>query len=339
MFAAYVELRKAQKVKEFLIKKKLMHQDFLSIKELGHIYFPLVKRAKIPNAKVVKPKFTFPEKPCNKTVADLLKGKLTKNQLEKIPRAQEVVGSILILEIPEGLGKKEKVIAEAYLKFNKNVETVVKKTKIHSGVYRTRKVKILVGNRTKETIHHENGIQLKLHLEKTYFSARSANERLRLARLVKKGEEVLVMFSGAAPFLLVIAKNSNVKKMYGVELNPLAHQYALKNVILNKLGDKISIYQGNVREIVPSLRKKFDRIAMPLPKSSDEFLDVALPKVKKGGVIHLYAFLNEAEIDSEARKIRKKCKELGYSVRIMRKVKCGQFSPGTFRICYDIKVT
>ena len=39
---------------------------------------------------------------------------------------------------------------------------------------------------------------------------------------------------------------------------------------------------GDVRDVVPKLKKKFDRILMPLPKSAEEFLDIALSASKKG---------------------------------------------------------
>jgi tRNA (guanine37-N1)-methyltransferase len=337
MLAAYTDLKHAQKVKTFLIKKNLMHHDFLAVRELGFIYFTIIKKAKIPHAKVVNTKFLFPEKKKLKTIEELLKSKLTSKQLTLIPKTQEIVGSIMIIEIPEELEKKEKIIAEAYL--SKNITTIVKKSKMHTGVFRTRKVKILAGKRMKETIHHENGVKLKLHLEKTYFSARSGNERLRIAKQIKKGEDVLVMFSGAGPFPLVFAKNSDAKHIIGIELNPDAHEYAFENILLNNLEDRVTASFGDVRDILPKMRKKFDRIAMALPKTGEEFLDVALPRVKKDGIIHLYAFLNENDVPTYKKKVREICIRLKYNIRILRTVKCGQFSPGTFRMCFDIKKT
>ena len=338
MLAAYTELKHAQKVKEFLQKKNLLHQDYLPVKELDHIFFAMNKKVAVPNAKVVNTKFSFPERQKPVTVEGLLKGKLTMKELEILPRTQEVVGEILILEIPDELKSKEKVIAEAYMKANQQVSTVVKKSDIHARQFRTRKVTLLAGKKTKETVHHENGIELKLHLERTYFSARSGSERLRIAKLVKPGEEVLVMFSGAAPYPLVIARNSEARHIYGIELNPLAHNYAFENVQRNNLQEKVTIMHGDVKHKIPPLKKKFDRIVMPLPKTGEQFLDLALLKAKKGAFIHLYAFLDETEIDAYAQKVREICRKLGYSIKILRKVKCGQFSPGVFRICLDMKV-
>ncbi len=339
MLAAYTKLEHAQQLKQKLLAKKVLHQEYLPVKELGLIYFPLTKKVTgISPAKITTTKFTFPQKPKPKRVEDFLKGKLTPKELTLLPRSQELVGKIMILEVPKELQSKETLIAQAYLKLNPQIETVVKKTAMHSGVFRTRKVKILAGKKSKETMHFENGIKLLLHLERTYYSARSANERLRVAKQVKKDENILVMFSGAGPYPLVLAKNTPAKKIIGIEINPLAHRYAIDSVALNKLEHKIILQEGDVRQILPKIRKKFHRIAMPLPKLSEEFLDVALPKVLPNGIIHLYAFLDEKEIVPHAKEIKASCNKLKYDVKVLRSVKCGQFSPGTFRVCYDLKV-
>jgi len=329
MLAVFTKLQNAQKVKLFLIKRNLIDENYLPLKVLDHIYFPIIKKINVPRAKVINSKLTFEIRPSKITIETLLQKKLTNKQLQLLPKSQELVGSIMILEVPKELEKKEKIIAEAYLKLNKHVATVVKKTKIHSGVYRTRKVKILAGKKSKETIHHENGIKVKLHLEKTYFSARSGSERLRIAKQVKKEENVLVMFSGAGPFPLVIAKHSNAK-VTGIEINPLAHQYAIQNMALNKL--PLYMLEGNVRVVLPTIKKKFDRIVMPLPKTGEEFLKIALKKAKPNARLHLYSFLSEKDVNKEARRIAKE-----YSVKVLRKVKCGQFSPSISRICFDIR--
>ena len=177
MLAAYTELKNAEKVKNFLIAKKNFNTNYLPMKEMGLIYFPIIKKIKVPKAKVVNTKFKFSPKDVSLTIDQLLKGKLTAKEMKLIPRSLEVVGKIMIIEIPEELEKKEKIIAQAYLQQNKNIETVAKKDKIHSGEFRLRKVKILAGKKSKETIHFENGVKIKLDLEKTYFSARSGNER------------------------------------------------------------------------------------------------------------------------------------------------------------------
>ena len=77
MLAAYTELKNAEKVKNFLLAKKNFDTDYLPVKEMGRIYFPIVKKIKVPKAKVVNTKFKFPEKDVPLTIEELLKGKLT----------------------------------------------------------------------------------------------------------------------------------------------------------------------------------------------------------------------------------------------------------------------
>jgi len=273
------------------------------------------------------------------TLKEVLKTKLTKKQLEILPRAFDIVGSIAIfIDFPKELEKKEKMIGEALLGLHKHIETVAKKTGQHSGKYRTPKLRIIAGKRTKETTHKENAVQLKLHVEKVYFSTRSATERKRIAEQVKPGEDVLVMFSGCGPFVFVIAKNTKAKSVYGVEINPTAHKYAEENMKLNKAKNAILI-NGDVKKIIPNLNKKVDRILMPLPRGGEAFLDVALAAAKKNTTIHFYDFLKTEDIptvavkkiDSACKKAKKKCKILGH-------VKCGQFSPSTYRVCVDFNV-
>jgi len=272
------------------------------------------------------------------TLKGALKGKLTKKELSNLVTSYDMVGDIAIIEIPVELEKKEKIIAKALLNLHKNINVVVKKGGTHSGIYRTQKMFILAGEDRKETVHKENNVKMKLDVEKVYFSVRLSTERKRIMKQIKKGEKILVMFSGVAPYCLVIAKNTDAKKVYGVEINLVAHKYAEENVKMNKLEDKIELHNGDVRVIVPTFEKKFDRILMPLPKEGEEFLDVALNAIKKEGRIHFYDFEHEKDVDIAKEKVKKACKEYDKKCRILRTVKCGQVGPREYRLCVDFKV-
>jgi len=255
-----------------------------------------------------------------------------KNKIksEPTPSSYDTIGSIaLFTKIPE---LKEKTIAQNLIKQIKKIKTVVKKTKQYSGKLRLQKVKILAGEKTKETIHKENNIILKLNIEKCYFSPRSSTERLRIAKLLKPKESILVMFSGIAPFPLTIEKHSNPKEIYAIELNRECHKYAKENLILNK-SKKIKLFQGDVKKILPKL-KKFNRILMPLPKSSEDYLNLALKHIKKNGIIHFYTFGQEKEIKDIKIKIKKHSKK----IKIKKVTKCGHYAPYTYRLCFDLAI-
>lgn len=75
---------------------------------------------------------------------------------------------------------------------------------------------------------------------------------------------------------------------------------------------------------------------MPLPKTGEIFLPLALTKAKRGAIIHLYAFLEEDKIKQEIKRIKDICCKNKHKIRILRKVICGQFSPYMVRVCLDI---
>ena len=186
----------------------------------------------------------------------LLKNKLTKKQLELVPSSFDIVGEIAIFsDFPKELKSKEKIIANTLIKNTKNIKTVAKKIKMYSGTFRTPKLKIIAGKKTKETIHKENNVQAKLNVETCYFSPRLSTERLRIANLIKTPESVLVMFSGVAIYPLVISRNSRAKEIYAIEINPKAHKYAKENTNKSK---KIKLFKGDVNKVLPKINKKFE---------------------------------------------------------------------------------
>ena len=337
MKVAKVQLKDAEKMKSLLIEEGRLDFDYLPSTDSEFIYFPLLAGEEPDYVEIVNMQLRQKQKKI--TVNDHLKKILNSEEMKLVPRSQEMIGDILILEIPEQLQAKEKQIAEAYLTSSHTAKVVVKKTAIHSGQFRTRGVEVLAGEDRRETTHLESGVRLFMNIEETYFSARLGHERLRISKLVVPDEDILVMFSGSAPYPLVLARHTEAKRIVGVELNPHAHGFAVKNRDLNKESySKVELINGDVRVEVPRLKAEFNRVLMPLPKTSEEFLDIALPVVKSGGMIHLYAFLNEKEIVAEGQNIVDLCEELGYDVELVNTVKCGQHAPYTFRVCFDLKV-
>lgn len=274
-----------------------------------------------------------------KNLKFILKNKLAKKEIELLPSSFDVVGNILIFsDFPRELRKKEKIIGNQILKNFKHIKTVLKKTKKYSGKFRLPKLKIIAGERTKETIHKENDVSVKLDVEKVYFSSRLSNERKRINNLIKKNEKVLVMFSGCSAYPINIAKNTEAKKIYGIEINPIAHKYALENLKSNKVENKIKLFLGDVKKIIPKINQKFDRILMPLPKGAEKYLDLALSKIKKNGIVHFYDFAEENKYENIVKNIEKECKKQNKKYKILNIVKCGQFSPRVYRICVDFKI-
>jgi len=263
-----------------------------------------------------------------------LKHAISPADLEILIRSYDIVGDIGVIMIPEGLEHHESLIAKAILDIHRNVKTILKRDGLYSGKYRTVPLSYIAGEDKTETICREFGIRLMLDLKSVYFSVRSGNERKRIADLVQPGEKILVMFSGIAPFPLMIAKYSKASSITGVEINKRAHDYGLSNVMLNK-APNISLIHGDAMQVASSSQAVFDRIVMPLPAHADLFLEHAINALAPSGALHYYDFKARASFQESIDLIAAKAGKLNRSVRCSETVVCGHNSPSSYRICVD----
>ncbi len=277
------------------------------------------------------------------TFKEALTKVLTEKEMQEVKTAHDILGNIAIIEIADTLINKEKIIAETLLNSNPKITTILKKAAEHSGVFRTQKMTWLAGEKTKVCEYKENNTRLRFNVEKTYFSSRLSTERKRIYEQVKPNEDVLVMFSGAAPYVCAISKNTKAKTVVGIEINPDAHDYAKENIKLNKIKNSY-LLNADVHKVKISDLEKigapivYDRIAMPLPKTADEFLGDAFRFAKKGTIIHFYDFLHVNDFNDCKKKILKAAKKSKLKVKILKFTKCGQYSPKKYRICVDFEV-
>ncbi len=295
----------AEKVKQRLIAFKVLAKGYKPCSGREYLYLPVNKE--IEGYEI-----------CDKDFE-----KVEKQNLEF--EAYDQIGDIVIAGEDVSDEEAKKLIKVA------NAKVVLRKVGIHKGEFRTQDLEYIAGEKRKETVYKENGVAMKLDVEKCYFSPRLGTERMRIARLVKDKEKVLVLFSGVAPYPLVLAKHSKADLIVGVEKNAVAHEYAEYNCRKYK---KIKLYNLDVKDF--KTKEKFDRVLMPLPKSAEDFLEIVVKLVKKNGIVHFYDFSEERDIPEKAlEKIRKKIKNF----EVLRVVKCGKYAPGKYRICVDFKAT
>lgn len=331
--AVRAPLKEAQTIREALDAQQAIDYTRIPKKEGGHLYIPVIRA--VDEYDVVEIALKARPEPAP-SLREALEKELSEEEFENLKTAYDLVGDIAILEIDEELRHKESVIAQTLLETQPAVNVVVRKDGAHQGELRLQDYKHLAGEERFETTVIENGVRLSLDIRKTYYSVRSATERKRVAELVHEDERVLAMFSGIAPFPLVIAKLAHPKEIIGVELNRKAHGFAEKNVLQNKVAN-VQVIQGDVREVVSTLGT-FDRITMPLPHTAQDFLDVAVPACNPGATIHLYHFSSEEEVQAFAKTLPGRIAELGRQASILDIVKCGNLGPGIHRWSIDIQV-
>ena len=268
---------------------------------------------------------------------DLLKDQIPPAHLGSLIKSFDIIGDIAVLIIPEILLPYEKIIAEAVLKVHRNVKTVLKRDGTYSGEHRVIRLIHLAGAAKTETICKEFGVKLKLDLKSVYFSVRLANERKRVANLVSADEEVLVMFSGVAPYPLMMAAHSEASSILGIEINQAAHNYGLENLRLNKASN-ITLIQGDAMEVLNKTDKKFDRVIMPLPTRSAAYLDIALSVLKTVGTLHYYDFRTPESFHKTTELIGNTAMLHGLKSLSSEVFVCGHNSPGSYRICVDAAI-
>lgn len=276
-------------------------------------------------------------------LAKLLEGELTKEELKLVPRSYDVIGSeersVVIIEIPEELEGKKSLVAEAVMKLNKSVKSVLNKVSGRKGVHRLEDLELVEGDENTEVLHKEHGYLLKVDPRKVFFSPREATERQRIASLVKEGENVCVFFSGCSPYPICIAKKQPfVNKIYAIEVNPDAHKYAQENVRINKLAHKIVLINNDVKKVFNDLKIKFDRIVMPIAVGGENFLDYAFRFVKDGGVIHFYSTGDDKNLFTEAEKfVINTALNNRKRIRIENRVKVLPFASRKYKVCLDVR--
>lgn len=252
--------------------------------------------------------------------------------------AYDLVGDIAVIIIRHELVVYENIIAETVLRSHPHIKVVVKRSGVYEGEFRILPLTVVAGENRTITEVKESGVRLKLDLSTVYFSVRSGGERLRIARCIQSGEQVLVPFSGIGPYPFVIAKHSPAQKVVGVEKNKDAHFWALQNLERNKRLKNVYFENADFYQWLEKTLFLWDRIIMPLPKSGLDFVGSALKVLRDGGWLHCYDMRAPADFALAVNQLAEKVQSCGRTLISAKVVSCGHCSPRTFRICIDAQV-
>ncbi len=274
----------------------------------------------------------------------LLGNKLQPRELNLLYKSYDIVGDIAIIRVPEPLKQRSKIIAEAVMQTHKRVKSVWRQASPISGDFRLRGLEFVLGERKTETLHKENGCLFKVDLENCYFSPRLLYERMRIARQVQPDEVILNMFAGVGCYSIVIAKHFRPKKIFSIDINPVAFQYMQENIKLNKVEEKVIPIQGDAKKVIEErLSNVADRVIMPLPEKAYGYLDCAsLALSQTGGWIHYYDFEHAKRAENPIEKIELKVSDklqiLGLDFRVVFGRIMRTTGPNWYQVVLDIRV-
>ncbi len=272
-----------------------------------------------------------------------LSKQLSHQNLLNIYNSYDVVGDIAIIKTSEDTRKHGEIIAELIMNTHKNIKTVLAQTGAISGRFRLRQLEFIAGEKKTITKHKEWGCLFLVDVVKCYFSPRLVYERIRIARLVKEGEIIINMFAGVGCYSIIIANHSKAKKIYSIDINPLAVTFMRDNIRLNRLWNRVNAIEGDAKEIIENrFSRVIDRVLMPLPEKSFEYLSSAISALKNdGGWIHYYGSTH-AKKEDPAEKLKltvmKKMEEMKipFSIPFHRIVRTT--GPNWYQVVLDIEI-
>ena len=269
-----------------------------------------------------------------------------------LSKGLDIVGDIAILKLTGDLVPIASKIGEAILNEAPYIKVVLNQTTPVSGEYRTRELEWIAGEKRTTTTHIEYGCQYKVDLKTVYFSPRLSYERMRIAKIVQKEfekkrklEVITNLFAGVGCFSILIAKNSLTGDIYSIDINPDAIRMMEKNILLNKVVDRVIPIFGDARDVVNlKLKGISDRVLMPLPELAIEFLDTALTALKpEGGYIHYQDFVhagsNSDVINQATDTFIKGIDEFNLNFEIFNARVIRNVGPNWFHVGLDVIIT
>lgn len=252
--------------------------------------------------------------------------------------AYEVIGDIALLEDPELDNQKASRIADALLRTQPNIKTVLKPLTPVIGEFRVREFEVVAGEPRTETIHREYGCRYKVDLSRAYFTPRLSTERSRILSQVKEGDTVVDMFAGVGPYSILIAKSKKPSKVLAIDKNPNAVRYLRENIILNS-AKNIEAIEGDAREEAKRFAGTADHVIMNLPHSAFEFLDSAVLLAKPCGIIHYYGITPEDDLfESSIELIKEAAEKAGRKVEVLEKRVVRSYAPHQYNICIEARI-
>ncbi|MEZ0319804.1 MAG: class I SAM-dependent methyltransferase family protein [Pyrobaculum sp.] len=264
----------------------------------------------------------------------IIRDQVPLHLVDKIPTSFDIIGSrggaVAILEIPPELEDYKYAIAKAVVQLNKHVKAVLRKKGGRAGEFRLYQFEVLIEGPT-EVIHREHGYSIKVDPTKVYFSPRDQTDRLEIAGQVKEGERVLYLFAGVGPYAVAIAKLAKPRLVVAVELNPWGFKYMVENFKINKIRNAVAVH-GDVAEVAPLFKQKFDRVLLTLPLGAYKYFPTALECLEEG-YVHFYHLGREDAPFKEAEEVVSSscpnCQIVGR--RIVR-----DYAPGVYKVRLDI---
>jgi tRNA (guanine37-N1)-methyltransferase len=294
-YALVVPISRGEEARRFVASQGIGRSDLKLGRRDATLLIPIVQpvESMIPDARVEVAEFEAARAPGSYKERANVPAELRS----LLPSSFDIVGDLVVIKIPAALAAHEKEIARAILDAHPNLRAVFSDEGVE-GELRIRSLRCLAGEDRTRTIHSEYGAKFHVDLAAAYFSPRLANEHMRVAQAIRPGETFVDATAGVGPFTVLAAKRGIASRIVAIDLNPRGLALLRENLALNKATARVEVLDGDARTVIPTLGT-FHRVAINLPHSGQEILEVAWRTIVPGGTIHYTVVWPETE--SEAR--------------------------------------
>lgn len=194
--------------------------------------------------------------------------------------------------------KANRVARRAEIDVGKALNTDLACLTIVQGPKRHSHVDLLLGNDPWVTVK-ENGLVYTLDITKVMFSSGNVTEKARMAKLKCSGEVVVDLFAGIGYFTIPIAKHAHAARVHAIDWNHNAVKCLRKNVELNGVSDRVTVYEGDNRAMAQIVPNTADRVLLGLLPASDAAWPTAVAVMKReGGWMHVHGNVPQKERDA-----------------------------------------
>lgn len=317
-----VERAEGESTRRRLEEAGLRDPDVRITNDETYVYIPVTDPAAVPA------EFTVTER----QVPPRAGQRMPEDDLPFTP-TYERLGDLILLQ--EEDPQRAEQAAEAFQSSDLPVDTVLNRISEVKGEERVPEWTVLVGERT-ETVHREYGATFLVDPTEVYFSPRLATERERVISQVEPGEHVFDMFTGVGPFTVRAALVGAA--VVAVDINPAAVRYCRENVDRNGVADRVTVLEGDVREVAEDFRMWADRIIMNLPHSAADFLPVAADLAVAEARIHYYDIQPEGDPYGPGERAIRDALGAEFEVAVANRRIVRSYAPGVMNVCLDVDV-
>ncbi|MBU4492235.1 MAG: class I SAM-dependent methyltransferase family protein, partial [Euryarchaeota archaeon] len=285
MKAVLVTGKEAEAVRQKLLSEDALDKTRKLEKKNGFVEIPVTEYYMTDEFTLVEQEETEYYTPKNHLV-DFLD--IPESEKKLLPSGWQILGDIVIISLHEALEHRKEEIARALLSLYPRCRTVLLDRGIN-GKMRLPRREIIAGEKT-ETVHKENGCLFKLDAMRIMYSRGNLAEKKRMSRW-GKDETIVDMFAGIGYFSIPAAVHSRPKKIFAIEINPVAFGYLKENIKLNRVEDIIEPILGDCAVVTP--RGIADRVIMGY-LNAHEYLEQGISALLPHGLLHYHEAVPEA---------------------------------------------